>query len=94
MDVSPAISTSTDIEELRTQLKNSQESEEETKAKLETVETKWEELMNSFFTQINRTTEMENHHVSQMENLQRQLQEAHKKITELESSTQSSWSHR
>ena len=90
VDVSPAISASTDIEELRTQLKNSQECEEETKAKLETIETKCEELMNSFLAQINMTTEMENHHTSQMENLQRQLQEAHKKITELESSTQSS----
>ena len=90
VDVSPEISASTDIEELRTQLKNSQECEEETKAKLETIETKCEELMNSFLAQINMTTEMENHHTSQMENLQRQLQEAHKKITELESSTQSS----
>ena len=90
VDVSPAISASTDIEELRTQLKNSQECEEETKAKLETIETKCEELMNSFLAQINMTTEMENHHTSQMENLQRQLQEAHKKITELESSTQGS----
>ena len=33
VDVSPAISTCTDMEELRMQLKNSQESEEETKAK-------------------------------------------------------------
>ena len=90
VDVSPEISASTDIEELRMQLKNSQECEEETKAKLETIETKCEELMNSFLAQINMTTEMENHHTSQMENLQRQLQEAHKKITELESSTQSS----
>ena len=90
VDVPPEISASTDIEELRTQLKNSQECEEETKAKLEAIETKCEELMNSFLAQINMTTEMENHHVSQMENLQRQLQEAHKKITELESSTQSS----
>ena len=90
VDVPPEISASTDIEELRTQLKNSQECEEETKAKLETIETKCEELMNSFLAQINMTTEMENHHTSQMENLQRQLQEAHKKITELESSTQSS----
>ena len=90
VDVSPAISASADIEELRMQLKNSQECEEETKAKLETIETKCEELMNSFLAQINMTSEMENHHASQMENLQWQLQEAQKKITELESSTESS----
>ena len=42
--------------------------------------------MNSFLTQINMTTEMESNHASQMENLQRQLQEAHKKIKEMESS--------
>ena len=87
VDVLQAMSTSADIEELRTQLKNSQEREKEAKAKFETIETKWQELMNSFLTQINMTSEMERHHSSQMENLQRQLEEAQKKITELESST-------